>query len=79
MQSVALYITGATGDNAPKVPEAGFAETRRVGEVLATAAITRSFDALRITEPVRLKTLTRTVAIRQRTHAEFMQDRKSVV
>ena len=73
MQCVACYITGATGDNHPKAPEAGFAETRRVGEVLATAAITRSFDALRITEPVRLKTLTRTVAIRQRTHAEFMQ------
>lgn len=73
MQCVACYITGATGDNHPKAPEAGFAETRRVGQVLATEAITRSYDAFRVTEKIQLKCLTRTVPIRQRTYAEFTQ------
>lgn len=71
MQCLTCYITGATGDNHPKAPEAGFAETRRVGQVLATAATTRSYDALRITEPVRIQCLTRRVPIRQRTYEEF--------
>ena len=73
MQCHTCYMTGAAGDNHPKAPEAGFAETRRVGQVLATAAITRSYDAFRVPEPVHLKCLTRTVPIRQRTYEEFTQ------
>lgn len=65
------YITGATGDNHPKSPEAGFAETRRVGEVLATEAIKRTYDAHKIQEPVRLRCLTRTVPLQLRTRADF--------
>jgi len=65
------YITGATGDNHPKAPEAGFAETRRVGEVLATEAMKRSYDALKLEEPLRLRCLTRTVPLRLRTREEF--------
>ena len=45
MSVVPCYITGAAGDNHPKAPEAGFTETRRVGEVLATEAIKRTYDA----------------------------------
>ncbi|MEZ4681212.1 MAG: neutral/alkaline non-lysosomal ceramidase N-terminal domain-containing protein [Caldilineaceae bacterium] len=68
-----IYTTGAAGDNHPKAPEAGFAETRRVGEVLATAALLRSYDAHHVGKPLRLRTLTRTVPLRLRTRTEFEQ------
>jgi len=45
------YITGAAGDNHPKASEGGFAETRRVGQVLATETIRRSYDGFHVTEP----------------------------
>ena len=65
------YITGAAGDNHPKAPEAGFAETRRVGQVLATAAITRWFDAYLLPPPLPIKTMTRSVTLRYRTDEEM--------
>jgi len=68
-----IYTTGAAGDNHPKAPEAGFGETRRVGEVLARAAMTRAYDAHKVTEPLRLRYLTRTVPLRLRTRSEFEQ------
>jgi hypothetical protein len=71
MQCLTCYITGATGDNHPKAPEAGFAETQRVGQVLATQAMQRSYDAFKIKEPVRLKCLTRSVPLKLRTYEEF--------
>ncbi len=66
-----IYTTGATGDTHPKAPEAGFAETRRVGEVLATAAMLRAYDAHKVQGPLRLRSLTRTVSLQLRTRAEF--------
>lgn len=71
MQCPTCYITGAAGDNHPKAPEAGFAETRRVGEILATEAIKRGYDALKIDEPLRLLYTSRSVRLRLRTRAEF--------
>ncbi len=68
-----IYTTGAAGDNHPKAPEAGFAETRRVGEVLATAALLRAYDAHKVTDSLRLCSLTRTVPLALRTRAEFTQ------
>ena len=65
------YITGAAGDNHPKAPEAGFAETQRVGQVIATEVVKRSYDALRVREGLRLRTLTRSVPLRLRTLEEF--------
>jgi len=73
MQCPTCYITGACGDNHPKAPEAGFAETRRVGQVLATAAMTRSYDAYKVPEPLRLRCLTRSVPLQLRTLDEFNQ------
>ena len=67
----ACYITGAAGDNHPKAPEGGFAETRRVGQVLATAAILRTSDAHRVEGPLRLKCLTRSIPLRLRTVEEM--------
>ena len=71
MECLTCYITGAAGDNHPKAPEAGFAETRRVGRVLATEAIKRAWDAMEIEEPVRLKCLTRSITLRYRTREEY--------
>lgn len=67
------YITGACGDNHPKAPEAGFVETQRVGQVLATETIKRCYDAHKVDQPVRLRCLTRTVPLQLRTLAEFQQ------
>jgi hypothetical protein len=67
------YITGAAGDNHPKASEAGFAETRRVGEALATEAIRRSYDGFRVPGPVRMKCLTRSIPLRYRTWEEFQR------
>lgn len=67
------YITGAAGDNHPKASEAGFAETRRVGEVLATEAIRRSADGYRVPGPIHLKCLTRSVTLRYRTWEDFQR------
>lgn len=71
MGCVPCYITGATGDNHPKAPEAGFAETQRVGQVLATEAIKRCYDAMQVEGPLRLRCLTRSVSLKLRTRAEF--------
>lgn len=68
-----IYTTGAAGDNHPKAPEAGFVETRRVGEVLATTTMMRAYDAHKIEGPLRLRTLTRTVSLQLRTREEFAQ------
>lgn len=65
------YITGAAGDNHPKAPEGGFAETRRVGQVIATQAITRWFDAYKLEEEPTLKCLTRSVTLKWRTVDEL--------
>jgi len=69
----ACYITGAAGDNHPKASEAGFAETRRVGQVLGTEAVRRSSDGYRIPGPVHLRCLTRTVPLRYRTYDDFLR------
>jgi neutral ceramidase len=71
MECPACYITGAAGDNHPKAPEGGFAETRRVGQVLATEATTRTYDAFRVPGPVHLRCLTRSVPLKLRTLAEI--------
>jgi neutral ceramidase len=71
MECLTCYITGAAGDNHPKGPEAGFVETRRVGQVLATEAIKRRYDAFKIEDPIRLKCLTRSVPLRLRTLDEI--------
>jgi neutral ceramidase len=71
MECHTCYMTGATGDNHPKAPEAGFAETARVGQVLATEAIKRTYDAFRLAGPLRIGCLTRTVPLRLRTREEF--------
>ncbi len=73
LQCPTCYTTGAAGDNHPKAPEAGFAETRRVGQVLATEAMKRAYDAHRVEEPLRVHALTRSVPLRMRTRAEFDQ------
>ncbi len=74
MDCPVCYITGACGDNHPKLPEAGFAETERVGRVLATQAIARTYDAHRIpAEQMRLRYATSNVSLRQRTWDEFLQ------
>jgi len=65
------YITGAAGDNHPKAPEGGFAETRRVGQVLATTAITRWFDSYLLPQPLAIKTMTRSVTLTYRTAEEM--------
>jgi hypothetical protein len=71
MGCLACYITGAAGDNHPRASEAGFAETRRVGEVLATEAIKRSADGFKVKEPVHLQCLTRSVPLKLRTFDDF--------
>lgn len=73
LQCPTCYITGAAGDNHPKAPEAGYAETRRVGQVLATEAIKRAYDAHRVPGPLHVRALTRTVPLRLRTLEEFQQ------
>lgn len=73
MQCPTCYTTGACGDNHPKAPEAGFAETRRVGEVLAIETIKRCYDAHKVSQPVRLRYTTRTVPLQLRTLEEFRQ------
>lgn len=70
---IPCYITGATGDNHPKAPEAGFAETQRVGAVLATEVIKRAYDAHQISDGLRLRCLTRTVQLPLRTRHDFEQ------
>jgi neutral ceramidase len=52
LQCVTCYTTGAAGDNHPKGPEAGFAETRRVGQVLASEAVKRAYDAHKVPGPL---------------------------
>ncbi|MCL5998195.1 MAG: hypothetical protein M1546_19410 [Chloroflexi bacterium] len=69
----ACYITGAAGDNHPKASEAGFAETRRVGEVLASEAIRRSADGMHVAGPLHLKCLTRSIRLRYRTWEDFQR------
>lgn len=71
MGCIPCYITGATGDNHPKAPEAGFAETQRVGQVLATETIKRCYDALQIAGPLCLRTVTRSVPLTLRTRSDF--------
>jgi hypothetical protein len=74
MQCPVCYITGACGDNHPKAPEAGFAETERAGRVLATQAITRTYDAHRVPpEQLRLRYTTRSIPLRLRSWEEFQQ------
>ena len=74
MQCPVCYVTGACGDNHPKAPEAGFAETERAGRALATQAIMRTYDAHRIpAEQARLRYATRAVPLRLRTWEEFQQ------
>jgi hypothetical protein len=73
LQCPTCYTTGAAGDNHPKGPEAGFAETRRVGQVLATEAIKRAYDAHKVAGPLRVHALTRSVPLRLRTLEEFQQ------
>jgi neutral ceramidase len=73
LQCPCCYTTGAAGDNHPKGPEAGFAETRRVGQVLATEAVKRAYDAHKVEGPLRVHTLTRSVPLRLRTREEFEQ------
>ena len=70
---VTCYTTGAAGDNHPKRSEAGFAETRRVGEVLGTEAIRRSSDGVRISEPIHLRCVTRCIQLRYRTWDDFQR------
>ena len=67
----ACYITGAAGDNHPKASEAGFAETRRVGQVLGTQAVRRSSDGYRVRDAVHLRCLTRSIPLRYRTYEDF--------
>ena len=67
------YTTGAASDNHPKGPEAGFAEMRRVGQVLATEAAKRAYDAHKGEGPLRVHCLTRSIPLRLRTSEEFQQ------
>lgn len=69
----ACYVNGAAGDNHPKAPEGGFAETQRVGRVLATRAITRWYDAYVLPGPLKLKSLTRAVTLKWRTAEELQR------
>ena len=71
MECLTCYITGAAGDNHPKAPEGGFAETRRVGRVLATEVIKRRWDSLPIKDPIRLKCLTRSIRLKYRSMEEL--------
>jgi hypothetical protein len=73
LQCPTCYVTGAAGDNHPKAPEAGFAETRRVGQVLATEAIKRTYDGYKVREPLRVRCLTRSIPLPLRTYEEFTQ------
>jgi hypothetical protein len=73
LQCPCCYTTGATGDNHPKAPESGFAEMRRVGEVLATEAIKRAYDAYKVPGPLGVHCLTRSIPLRLRTMEEFRQ------
>lgn len=74
MDCPVCYVTGACGDNHPKASEAGFAETERVGRVLATQAIMRTYDAHRVpAEQMRLRYTTRALSLRLRTWEEFQQ------
>jgi neutral ceramidase len=74
MDCPVCYITGACGDNHPKAPEGGFAETERVGRVLATQAISRTYDAYRVpSEQLCLGGATRSIPLRLRTRDEFEQ------
>jgi neutral ceramidase len=57
------YITGAAGDNHPRRPNTGFEEMRRVGAVLASAAIQRCSDALMIEEPIKMKHATHSLVL----------------
>ncbi|MFN2200138.1 MAG: neutral/alkaline non-lysosomal ceramidase N-terminal domain-containing protein [Caldilineaceae bacterium] len=68
------YVTGACGDNHPKAPESGFAETERAGRILATQAIARTYDGHRIPDAqMRLRAYTGAVTVKQRTWEEFKQ------
>ncbi len=71
MECLTCYINGAAGDNHPKAPEGGFAETRRVGQVLATEATKRRYDAFAIEEPIRLQGITRSVTLTLRSAEEL--------
>lgn len=71
MECLTCYITGAAGDNHPKKPGGGFAETRRVGEVIATELIKRRWDSLLIEEPIKLKCTTRSVRLKYRSIEEL--------
>lgn len=73
LQCPTCYTTGAAGDNHPKGPEAGFAETRRVGQILATEAVKRAYDAHKVEGPLRVHCLTRSIPLRLRTLEEFQQ------
>lgn len=75
LQCPTCYTTGicAAGDNHPKGPEAGFAETRRVGQTLATEAVKRAYDAHKVEGPLGVHALTRSVPLRLRTLEEFRQ------
>jgi len=71
MDCLTCYVTGAAGDNHPKAAEGGFAETRRVGHVLATEVISRRYNAFKIEEPIEIKCLTRSIPLRMRTLEEM--------
>lgn len=71
MGCLTCYVNGAAGDNHPKAPEGGFAEMRRVGQVLATEATKRRYDALAVQEPVQLQCTTRSVSLRLRSEKEL--------
>ena len=71
MGCMTCYVTGAAGDNHPKAPEGGFAETRRMGGVLATEAIKRRWDAYKLEGPLTLKCLTRSITLKRRSVEEF--------
>jgi len=71
MECLTCYITGAAGDNHPKAPEGGFAETRRVGSVIATEVIKRRWDSLLIEDPLKLKCLTRSIRLKYRSIEEL--------
>lgn len=73
MECLTCYVTGAAGDNHPKAPEAGFAETERVGNVLATEAIKRVYDAFRLPGELKVRGVTRSIPLRLRTREEFEQ------
>lgn len=51
-----LATTGAAGDQHPLLPESGFANAQRMGTVLGSLAITRTFDAIRVEYDQKLRT-----------------------